>query len=35
MKHFDAGVRHWLVQLTLLFGEVREWLDPILIALRP
>jgi hypothetical protein len=22
MAHFDAGVRHWLVQLTSLFGEV-------------
>jgi hypothetical protein len=20
--HFDAGVRHWLIQLTALFGEV-------------
>lgn len=21
LTHFDAGVRHWLVQLTTLFGE--------------
>lgn len=26
MQHFDAGVRHWLVQLTNLFGQVREML---------
>ncbi len=25
MIHFDAGVRHWLVQLSTLFGEVRAW----------